>query len=899
MVSEQLSLKNLGKNPLAWFCALVFVLAFSPYFLPIMSPDGLYNYGDIWADMPLIALTVLITLVRRPADEAPRDKYFWQAIGIGFGVWFLGRVAWGVWYELGLIIDLVADLLFQFFYVGMLIALELNPGSREPSRFEKKVGAFSLTGGIVLLLTGYVYFALIPALVSPETYESWKPAVIGACAFDFYIAVRLIVRYRRCRDEAWRIKYAWLMAGFVLWFITDTIDVVWLYYPMEFLNPGGILDVFWYAPYGLVAVGALLGRQSTKSVPHAEPLAEPWVAAGPLGGIHLVAYAFSLLFIHTTLEWLGALDPELGKVRAILLSVESVIMFGLVVVLYRMIIKENRRLRGQYQKVANDLKEANADLDARVKKRTGQLEETNKLLAEDIKERVRIEGLLRSAEERNQALIKAVPDTLAMVNKNGQIIDVSLGREGQDLLGLQDNLGRTLVEMVPENCRRLITDSLALAGTLKYLPPVPARLEGPHGGTHIEFRFSACGHGDTLVLIQDVSDRRKAELSLQQSQKLESLGVLAGGIAHDFNNVLASILGNAQLAKETLFPGQDIPRPLKTIENSALRAAKLTGNLLAYAGEAHIELVPCNLSSLVKEINDLLSTAIPKNVQLHIPDLTSEFWIEGNDTQVSQVIMNLVRNAAESTSGPIRRIDVDVNSRELDGQVLSHQVLGENPRPGPYVCLTVKDNGSGISESDQERIFDPFFTSKGAGRGLGLAAVLGIVAHHNGLMTLESYEGKGTEFRVYFPACAHPETRVEKETVETGQDHQGLVLVVDDEDDVRAFVSAYLKRHGLDVLEAEDGASALETAMKHRGQLKAIFMDYSMPVMDGAEAHHALRKMNIRVPVIMMSGFGEGEILSTLTDEANTLFLHKPFDLKSLLAALNAAEGLDALEGQA
>nr|MEE4269824.1 ATP-binding protein [Candidatus Krumholzibacteria bacterium] len=885
-------------QPLIWVLITVFSLALSPYFFPLLASEVFSDYVDMWVDVPMVGLVAAYALIRRPRTESARERGFWLAWGLGFGIWCVGRVAWPLLYDLGLAVDLAADFLFQMFYVGILIAIEIDPAGRTPTPFQVKLKRYTLAGGVLLMVTGYIYFALIPGLSSPETYESWKPSVVGSLVFDLYVAVRLVVRLRQCTSPHWKRVYRWLALAFCWWVVTDALDVLWLYLAISSLDGGNLLDLFWFVPYALAAVGTIHGRREKREGPSVTIEREPLVAAGPLGGTGLIAYAFSMLFVHNILELTGLLDRSLSHLRGALLAVESVIMAALVFTVYRIIMRENRTLRNRHREVSLSLEKANLSLEQRVQERTRELEDANTLLAEDIEERRRVEALLRSAESRNQALIQAVPDTLVLLDASHRILEVIPGLPGTPPLDLSHHQGESFLELVPPNSRDIILDTLDLIGTTPHLPSVPILVQGPRGEKYLELRFGRCGRRETLVLLQDITERRKMELTMQQSQKLESLGVLAGGVAHDFNNLLTSIIGNVQLARDGEPVEGETGRFLEIIEASALRAAKLTGNLLAYAGGAHVELETFDLRKLVQDLQSLMGSTVPRLIQLNCHLAEEPLWIKGNEAQVSQIILNLVRNGAEAMEGSAGTLELKLAAVQVGEEPLLHRVLLDKHRPGPYVCLTVRDAGCGLDEREQQRIFDPFYSSKGPGRGLGLAAVLGILDHHGGILTLESAPGQGSCFQAYFPLAA------ERPPVEvtTREDRPrrllGRVLVVDDEEEVRNFVATCLRRFGLEVLLAEDGVQAVDLARDPRSKLAAIFMDYSMPEMSGAEAHQLIREFAPRLPVVLMSGFGEAEILGQITLQEHTFFLEKPFEVKRLKELVERVLGVMARNAQ-
>ena len=255
-----------------------------------------------------------------------------------------------------------------------------------------------------------------------------------------------------------------------------------------------------------------------------------------------------------------------------------------------------------------------------------------------------------------------------------------------------------------------------------------------------------------VVMAADVSERRALEMQMQQAQKLESLGVLAGGIAHDFNNLLTGVLGNASMVADIL-PRSDPTRPfIDQVVNAAERAADLTRQLLAYAGKGRFIVEPLNLSGLVREISALVGSSIPKTVQLRLELDTDVPPIEADASQIQQVVMNLVINGAEAIRGT-GVVSVRTRRQDADEQFLRGFFPNEGVAAGCYAALEVSDTGIGMDEETQSKIFDPFFTTKFTGRGLGLAAVQGIVRSHNGALQVESAPGRGTTFRLLFPVC--------------------------------------------------------------------------------------------------------------------------------------------------
>lgn len=383
-------------------------------------------------------------------------------------------------------------------------------------------------------------------------------------------------------------------------------------------------------------------------------------------------------------------------------------------------------------------------------------------------------------------------------------------------------------------------------------------------------------------------ERLRMDRRIRETQKLESLGLLAGGIAHDFNNLLVAILGNASLALSDLPSDSPARESVEQIELASRRAADLARQLLAYSGRGRFDVHVLDLNMLIGEVAQLLRASIPKGVQLRL-DLAPELpAIEADGTQLRQVVMNLVVNAGEAIGGGDGRVVVRTFALELDRDYLSRTVLDDELPPGTYIALEVDDSGAGMDEATRARIFDPFFSTKFTGRGLGLAAVLGIVRGHRGAIQVYSEPGGGTSFRILIPATERP--------APSGPPRErppwtalGTVLVVDDEPGVREVAGAMLRRAGLFVLLAADGAEAVEQYRSHAASIDAVLLDLTMPRMGGAEAFEAIRAIRPDARVILTSGYSEEEAGSRFVGRGLAGFLQKPFTGDELAAAVSAA----------
>jgi nitrogen-specific signal transduction histidine kinase/ActR/RegA family two-component response regulator len=386
------------------------------------------------------------------------------------------------------------------------------------------------------------------------------------------------------------------------------------------------------------------------------------------------------------------------------------------------------------------------------------------------------------------------------------------------------------------------------------------------------------------------AERHRQELEAQvlHSQKLESLGVMAGGIAHDFNNLLTGILGAVGLAQ--MQHGNDGPlgERLAQVEQAALRAAELTNQMLAYSGRGRSRLEVLDLSAVVRDMAHLLETVLSKKATLRFEFGEEPPRLRGDPGQIRQIVMNLLTNASESLEGGAGTITVRTGRLLADEDHLSQGYLQEEVAPGPYVSLEVTDTGCGMGRETLERIFDPFFTTKFTGRGLGLAAVLGIVRGHGGTIRVRSEPGEGTSFQVLFPSARAAEDRPagQEEASAGAEEPGGTILVVDDEELVRSTAGMILEQAGYRVVLAGDGREGVETFRNRAKEIDAVVLDLSMPEMSGEEVFRELRALRPDVQVLLSSGYSQEEAVTRLAGEGLAGFIAKPFRASTLLSSV-------------
>ncbi len=401
-----------------------------------------------------------------------------------------------------------------------------------------------------------------------------------------------------------------------------------------------------------------------------------------------------------------------------------------------------------------------------------------------------------------------------------------------------------------------------------------------------DYRWIACraaarvdGNGRFAGLIAsstDISEMKQTEERLRHGAKLESLGILAGGIAHDFNNLLTGIMGNASLILEDL-PANSRSVPfVENIVQASETAAQLTRQMLAYSGKGRFVLERLDLSRQVRDITPLIEASIPRLVALRLQLGRGLTPIEADPGQIQQLLMNLVINGAEAIGDEGGSVTVSTEVAEVTQAVADQMMSGFAVPPGRYLLLRVRDTGCGMDQQTRARIFDPFFTTKFTGRGLGLAAVSGIVRGHKAGLALDSEPGCGTEFRIYFPLAASDAETDRDEAPALVHAGTGTVLIVEDEPVVTRTARLTLQRYGYTVLTAQNGKEAVDLFRAVAPEIDLVLLDMTLPLMSGDVAFHEMRAIRPDVRVLATSGYSELEAFSRFGDEIDG-FIQKPY----------------------
>jgi CheY-like chemotaxis protein len=379
------------------------------------------------------------------------------------------------------------------------------------------------------------------------------------------------------------------------------------------------------------------------------------------------------------------------------------------------------------------------------------------------------------------------------------------------------------------------------------------------------------------------------EQQVQHGQKLESLGVLAGGIAHDFNNILMSVLGNADLAQRELSFASPAQANLRDIILSARRAADLCKQMLAYSGKGRFSIEAIDLKSLIEEMGRMIEVSVSKRAALRMELAQGVPLVSGDPAQLRQVVMNLLTNASESLEETSGAVSIVTGAMQCDAAYLATTVLGKGLPEGLYSYVEVADTGCGMNEETVGRMFEPFFSTKFTGRGLGMAAVLGIVRGHGGAIHVTSQPGQGTTVRILFPATEFEFLKEEDARQGSLEEWRpsGTILLVDDEETVRVIGERMLKHIGFDVILAENGLKAIELYQQHTPKIVCIILDLAMPKMDGAETFKELHRQGVGVPVILSSGYDEKNATDRFADEGLAAFIQKPYEVNTLKGVLS------------
>jgi len=495
---------------------------------------------------------------------------------------------------------------------------------------------------------------------------------------------------------------------------------------------------------------------------------------------------------------------------------------------------------------------------------------------------------LRRSELNFRSLVTNAPYGICRCDATGKVLDANPAF--LELLGYSS--AEKLIGQHIYNFYCDIDQWFALADLLRVSAPFKGltaewkRSDGTTTGVRVSGRAVGNGHeGDVVfeLFAEDITERRALEQQLRQSQKMEAVGRLAGGIAHDFNNLLMVISGYSEFLLERL-DAPELRAPAQEIASAADRASTLTRQLLAFSRKQMLAPKIVNLNDVVTENIKMLTRMIGEDVDLVMVPGTNLWAVRADAGQIEQVIMNLAINARDAMpSGG--KLTLETSNVTLDED---YSRIHAPLRPGEYVMLAISDTGAGMDAETQSHIFEPFFTTKGPkGTGLGLSTVYGIVKQSGGYIWVYSEVGRGTTFKIYLPrvawigeaAAAQPAASVENHKVEPGTE---TILLVEDEANLRYLARQFLEKQGYRVIEAADGAVAMQIAVAHEGVIHLLLTDVIMPGMNGRELAQRICEIRPNVQVLYMSGYTENVVGHNGTLDAGVRLLQKPFSLRNL-----------------
>ena len=542
-------------------------------------------------------------------------------------------------------------------------------------------------------------------------------------------------------------------------------------------------------------------------------------------------------------------------------------------------------------------------------------------LLQELAERRSAEQALRESEERYRMILDSVsdailihdPDTGAIIHVNRRMCELYRCTPNE---AVDFSFGDMSANVPPYTQAEAITRMrLAAKGVPQMFEWLARDRLGHQFWADVAMRRAdISGHPRVIVTVRDITgrkaedeSRRRMASQMQHTQRLESLGVLAGAIAHDFNDLLTVILGNLDLAMANLAKDASIRSYLQELDRAARQAADHCRQMIAYAGKGRFVIQKLDLNQLMQEMIYMLEVSVSKKSQLHYNFATDLPSIQADATQMRQVILNLVVNASEAIGERSGDVTIATGVMNCDRAYLANCLLGDEREPGVYVFLEVTDTGCGMEPAVLERVFDPFFSTKFAGRGLGLATVLGIVRGHAGVIRVTSEPNRGTSIQVLLPTLDPADS--------PGVDHgapdaessfwrgSGTILVVDDEEPVRTLTRHMLERMGFRVLLAGDGREAVQMFrdVEATGErIVCVLLDLTMPKMDGEETFRELYRVRKDVTVVLVSGYSEQELAERFAGIGLAGFLQKPYRLATLqhrLVALLRKDDADAATG--
>lgn len=702
--------------------------------VPVLGPYATSLVLESYALIPISILAILAPWVGLSAPESRRERIFWSFWSVSMGFYLAVRIIYLVIPEVDLITSgsLAIDTLYVLFYLPLILTVLVRPDTPEPTRDRARVRSLEIAGTAVFTLALLTYFVLVPRFFNRPEYETWVPSLLMYWVLDAFLLLSFLYLRETALTKEWRILYTWLLLAPSCWVVTDMAELAFYYNWESATWDNGPGDVLWYIPWIAIIVAARVRRHPVPhlfALGHGDPdraqlrrsLARP-------GWLLLAALVFPV--VHMGANLLGLLDPGTRTIREVVVLAALILLLGLAAV-------HQKILEGKTLALA---------------RRSRALEERQRLLA---------------------AAVEQSPDAILIAGRDG-VVEYGNQRFADLAGGLDGVLGTHLQRALPPGLEgKAGGDALhELIECLSQGKPWEGRCHpGAHGEEREELVSVSPVQGPNGQVVQwilvrrDVTYLRQLERRFRQAQRMDTVGTIAGGIAKDFSDLLEEIYGRGEFLRGQLPGGSPARDEMESLLSATERAAELVNRVRVF-GEEDVDRKWVSLNALVRETLALIRPTLPPNIRLLEWIHDSGCRVQGGGHQIQQMVFNLSTNAIQAMESGGGTLEVSLAPVEVDAQ---EAVALRLPDAGPYVRLSVRDTGRGMSPETLERVFDPYFTTKGmgGGTGLGLYLVKETVAQHGGSVRAESEVGWGTLFQVYLP-CPEVDGSGEADNPERG-----------------------------------------------------------------------------------------------------------------------------------
>jgi PAS domain S-box-containing protein len=851
---------TLWRDPVLRIGAFVLVAVLSPYFMPSIHPDTLYDYAELWPGIALLVVSIAAIQFGLRRIEAPLERRFWNFWTLGFALVLAVKIsyllipfdAWNVW------LDLMQDLLHVLSFLVFILAVGIRPDRRQHSGIAGVLRHLENAGISILVLGLLVHLAVIPGTLNRVDYDSWVPSMLLFVALDAYLLGRLAWWRADTRSPEWRRVVGWLTATVALWLVLDIVET------LEYAGiaaqgwRGTVMDLPWYVDYVTLVVAARLYHQlapriqaSNRANQTEGPDRRP---PRPAIGGSLVVAALVLPLAHSTLYAMGVLDPATRPVRELAALVCLVTILGMALVYQRLVERENRRLD---------------DLRARAEERR--------------------DLLVAAVEHAGEGII--ITDPSGAIEYANPAFEQVTGYARDEVLGENPRMFKSGMHTQEfyTGLWQTIGSGATWAGMLSNRRRDGSIREQASTIAPVKNKSGDIVH---YVCVQrDVTRQNQIESRLGQAQKMEALGTLAGGIAHDFNNVLQAITGYSELVRDDLPEGSSQRDQVDLVLKAAMRAKGLIKRIMSFSRPSELAREATDVAAVVEEGVSLLRASLPATIEIRSAVGSDVGTILADASQLQQVLLNLGNNASQAIGDRAGTVEITAVRTRVDA-TRAGVLAGLDE--GTYVRISVRDTGRGIAPDVLHRIYEPFFTTKeiGAGTGLGLSVVHGIVLAHGGAVDAESTVGEGTTLHTYFPASGSAEASdQEVEAPAQSEGGSGHILVVDDEPLILSLARRQLESLGYSVVVEEDGDSALRAFQSAPDSFDGVITDLTMPGRTGIELAAEIKARRPGLPVILMTGFSDGVAPDRIEGSGVDTVLTKPYSARELEVKLSSLLG--------